>query len=130
MVNRLARPSDIPDTETLITATAFGISFGIKDKGRFGALIDAGQTPAIRLRNRKTGIVNTFVTAADIAYFHRRFVTMRTLSAETERAIPELRADLKRAGVAVFSSEGKDFGRLFLREEVEAALGSEKHSKI
>jgi hypothetical protein len=129
-VDRLARPSDVPDAETLITATAFGISVGIKDKGRFGALIDAGQAPATKLRNPKTGIANIFVTAADIAAFHRRFVTMRTLSAETERAIPELRANLKRAGVAVFSPEGKDFGRFFLREEVEAALRSAKHRKM
>lgn len=129
-VDRLARPSDVPDAETLITASAFGISVGIKDKGRFGALIDAGHTPATTLRNPKTGIANVFVTVTDIADFHRRFVTMRTLSAETGRAIPDLRADLKRAGVAVFSPDGQDFGRLFLREEVEAALERAKERKI
>jgi hypothetical protein len=129
-VDRLARPSDVPDAETLITASAFGISVGIKDKGRFGALIDAGHTPATPLRNPKTGIANIFVTAADIADFHRRFVTMRTLTAETGRAIPELRAELKRAAVAVFSPDGQDFGRLFLREEVEAALERAKERKI
>lgn len=121
-VDRLARPSDVPDAEALITASIFGMSVGIKDKGRFRALIDAGHTPATTLRNPKTGVANIFVTAADIAAFHRRFVTMRTLSAETGRAIPELRADLKRAGVAVFSPNGLDFGRQFLREEVVAAL--------
>jgi hypothetical protein len=125
-VDRLARPSDVPDAETLITASVFGMSVGIKDKGRFRAPIDAGHTSATTLRNPKTGIENIFVTAADIAAFHRRFVTMRTLSAETGRAIPELRADLNRAGVAVFSPNGLDFGRLFLREEVVAALGPVK----
>jgi hypothetical protein len=129
-LDRLARPSDVPDAETLITASAFGISVGIKDKGRFGALINAGHTPATTLRNPKTGIANVFVTVTDIADFHRRFVTMRTLSAETGRAIPDLRADLKRAGVAVFSPDGQDFGRLFLREEVEAALERAKERKI
>lgn len=113
-----------------MTATAFGISVGIKDKGRFRALIDAGQTSATTMRNPKTGIVNTVMTAADIADFHGRFVTMRTLSAETGRPIPELRADLKRAGVAVFAPEGQDFGRLFLREEVEAALEPAKPRKM
>jgi hypothetical protein len=122
-VDRLAHPSDVPDAETLITASVFGMSVGIKDKGRFRALIDAGHTSATSLRNPKTGMENIFVTAADMAAFHRHFVTMRTLSAETGRAIPELRADLKRAGVAVFSPNGLDFGRLFLREEVVAALG-------
>lgn len=129
-VDLLVRPSDGPDMETPMTATAFGMSVGIKDKGRFRALIDAGQTSATTMRNPKTGIVNTVITAADIADFHRRFVTMRTLSAETGRTIPELRADLKQAGVAVFSPGGQDFGRLFLREEVEAALGPVKSSKM
>jgi hypothetical protein len=129
-VDRLARPSDVPDVETLITATAFGISVGIKDKGRFRALIDAEQTPATTSRNPKTGMPIFFLTAADIAAFHRRFVTMRTLSAETGRAIPELRADLKRAGVAVFSPGGQDFGRIYLREEVEAALGPVQPRKM
>ncbi|MDP2086687.1 MAG: TniQ family protein, partial [Gemmobacter sp.] len=129
-LDRLARPSAVPDAETLITATAFGISVGIKDKGRFRALIDAGQASATVMRNPKTGIANTVMTAADIADFHRRFVTMRTLSAETGRAIPELRADLMRAGVPVFSPEGQDFGRLFLREAVEAALGATKDRKL
>lgn len=129
-VDRFARPSEVPDAETLITASAFGISVGIKDKGRFRALIDAGQTSATMMRNPKTGIANTFVTAADIAFFHRRFVIMRTLSAETGRMIPELRADLKRAGVAVFAPSEQDFGRLFLREEVEAALGRAKDRKM
>ena len=62
--------------------------------------------------------------------FHRRFVTMRTLSAETGRAIPGLRVQLKRAGVALFSPDGQDFGHLYLREEVEAALERAKERKI
>jgi len=121
-VDRLAHPEEVPDAEALVTASVFGMSVGIKDKGRFRALIDAGHTPATKLRNPKTGMANIFVTAADIAAFHRRFVTMRTLSAETGRAIPGLRVQLKRAGVAVFSPDGQDFGHLYLREEVEAAL--------
>lgn len=129
-VDRLAHPSDVPEAETLITARVFGMSVGIKDKGRFRALIDAGHTSATTLRNPKTGIANIFVTAADIAAFHRRFVTMRTLSAETGRAIPELRGEIKRAKVSVFSPDGQDFGRLFLREEVEAALARTKARKV
>jgi len=56
-----------------------------------------------------------FLYSCDIAAFHRRFVTIPTLVAETGRPIPELRAVLKRAGVAVFAPDGQDFGRLFLR---------------
>ena len=90
-------PAAYAPQEPLIPATAFGISVGIKDKGRFRALIEAGHTPATRLRHPKTGIENIYMTEADIAAFHRRFVTIPTLVAETGRPIPELRAVLKRA---------------------------------
>lgn len=63
-------------------------------------------------------------------HFSRTFVTMRTLCAETRRAIPELRVELKWAGVAVFSPDGQDFWCLYLRAEVEAALGRTKDHKI
>lgn len=125
-VDHIGPVSDVPDEAPLIPATAFGISVGIKNKGRFRALIEAGHTPATPMRNPRTGIANIYVTAADIAEFHRRFVTVRTLAAETARPIPEIRADLKRPGVAVFSPNGQDFGRLYLREEVEAAWGGAK----
>ncbi|ETD82040.1 hypothetical protein U716_10255 [Rhodobacter capsulatus B6] len=122
-------PAASAPQEPLIPATAFGISVGIKDKGRFRALIEAGQTPATRLRHPKTGIENIYMTEADIAAFHRRFVTIPTLVAETGRPIPELRAVLKRAGVTVFAPEGQDFGRLFLRDAAEAALRHERTRK-
>lgn len=95
---------------------------GIKDNGRFRKLIQAGQTPATPMRNPRTGIANIYVTTADVAAFHHRYVTMRILAAETGKSIPELRSALMRAGVAAFSPDGEDFGRLFLREGVEAAL--------
>lgn len=122
-------PAASAPQEPLIPATAFGISVGIKDKGRFRALIEAGQTPATRLRHPKTGIESIYMTEADIAAFHRRFVTIPTLVAETGRPIPELRAELKRAGVAVFAPDGQDFGRLFLRATAEAALRRERTRK-
>ncbi|ETD88565.1 hypothetical protein U713_12695 [Rhodobacter capsulatus YW2] len=115
-------PAASAPQEPLIPATAFGISVGIKDKGRFRALIEAGHTPATRLRHPKTGNENLVLTKADIAAFHRRFVTIPALVSETGRPIPELRAALKRAGVMVFAPEGQDFGRLFLRAAAEAAL--------
>lgn len=113
---------EVPETEALIPATAFGISIGIQDNGRFRQLIDAGHTPATRRRNPRTGLENIYMTPADVAAFHRRFVTVSSLAAETGRTIFEIRADLKRAEVPVFAPERQDFGRLFLREAVEAAL--------
>ncbi|WP_444464364.1 hypothetical protein [Rhodobacter capsulatus] len=64
-------PAASAPQEPLIPATAFGISVGIKDKGWFRALIEAGQTPATRLRHQKTGIKNTYMTEADITAFQQ-----------------------------------------------------------
>jgi hypothetical protein len=121
-VDLLFCKSEVTETEALIPATAFGISIGIQDNGRFRKLIDAGHTPATRRRNPRTGLENIYMTPADLAAFHRRFVTVPSLAGETGRTIFEIRADLKRAGVAVLAPEEQDFGRLFLREAVEAAL--------
>jgi hypothetical protein len=120
-VDQFAPAAEISAEEILIPATAFGISVGIKDKGRSRALIEAKHTPAMPMRNARTGIANIYMTASDISAFHRRFVTARTLSVETARPISEVCADLKRAGVAVFAPDGQDFSRLFLWDAVEVA---------
>ena len=62
------------------------------------------------------------MTPDDIAAFHRRFVTMPTLSEETGLAIPEPRAAFKPAGVQAFSPDGADYGRIFLRDLAETVL--------
>ena len=106
----------------LIPAVAFGISVEIKDKGRFKALAVGGHTPATRKRHERTGVENLYMSTDDIAAFHRRFVTISTLAAESGRAIPQVRAALKRAGVSAFAPGGQDFGRIFLRKDAERAL--------
>ena len=107
----------------LIPAVAFGISVGIKDKGRFKALAVGGHTPATRKAARTDwGRELSYMSTDDIAAFHRRFVTISTLAAESECTISEVRAALKRAGVSAFAPGGQDFGRIFLRKDAERAL--------
>ena len=116
----LGSPQD--EAAKLIPAMAFGISVEIKDKGRFKALAVGGHTPATRKRHERTGVENLYMSTDDIAAFHRRFVTISTLAAESGRTIPEVRAALKRAGVSAFAPGGQDFGRIFLRKDAEWAL--------
>lgn len=71
-VDRLAALSDAPMSEALIPATAFGISVGINDQGRFRKLIQ----PATPMQKPRSGIATIFTTAADDAAFHQRFLTM------------------------------------------------------
>ena len=106
----------------MVPAGAFGLSVGIKDKGRFLALIAAGHTPATRLRHPRTGVERFYMSSADIAAFHRRFATIRVLVRERGDHWNTLRTRLKAAGVRYFSPEGADFGPLYLRRDVEAAL--------
>jgi hypothetical protein len=120
-VERLA-PSSDTTSDALIPATAFGISVGIKDKGRFRRLVQAGHTTATPMRNSRTGIANIYMTPADVAAFHHRFVTLTTLAVETGQSIPDLKSALMRAGVTVFAPEGEEFGRLFLRASAESAV--------
>lgn len=106
----------------LIPAVAFGISVGIKDKGRFKALVLVGHTPVPRKRHERTGVENIYMSTDDIAAFHRSFATISTLSAASGLTIPEVRAALKRAGVSGFAPGGQDFGQIFLRKDAERAL--------
>lgn len=105
-----------------VPAATFGVSVGIKHKGRFLALIAAGHTPATRMRHPQTGRVGLYMSEADIAAFHRRFTTFKVLRRERGGHSKTLRTRLKVARVPRFSPGGADFGLLYLRIVVEAAL--------
>lgn len=63
------------------------------------------------------------MSAEDIAAFRQRFLTLRTMAADlgTIRGGATL-ARLEAAGVRRFSPGGVDYGPIWLRAEVEAAL--------
>ncbi len=58
------------------------------------------------------------MTAEDMAAFHRRFVTLTTLSAETGQHRNTLKGRLAARRVTPFSPEGQDFGAVYLRGDV------------
>lgn len=77
---RRSGPSGLPPERP--SAAAFGRSIGMRDGGRFLALIAAGHTPATRVTHPKFGTEILVLSEADIAAFHRRFATTTTLAAE------------------------------------------------
>ncbi|MCU9847958.1 hypothetical protein OEZ60_08055 [Defluviimonas sp. WL0024] len=105
-----------------VSAASFGRSVGLRDHGDFTALIEAGQTPALRVLHPKTNRPQYRMTQADIEAFHRRFVTMTTLAAQTGMHRNSLGAKLAAARVARFSHDGQEFGPVYLRREAEIAL--------
>ncbi|MCE6949504.1 hypothetical protein LAZ29_00865, partial [Cereibacter sphaeroides] len=102
-------------------AAAFGRSIGMRDGGRFLALIAAGHTPATRVKHPKFGTEILVLSEADIAAFPRRFATTTTLAAEWGEHRNTVIARLEAARVSRFSPDGADYGALYLRDVEPAA---------
>ncbi len=96
---------------------------GLRDGGHFLALLAAGHSPAQPLKHPRTGVERPYMSPEDIAAFHRRFPTLRTMATEFGKARGSaMLARLEAAGVRRFSPGGVDHGPIWLRAEVEAAL--------
>lgn len=112
----------------VMSAAEFGRQVGLRDHGAFVALIEAGYTPAERHTHPKTGRSQYRLSAEDISAFHRRFVTLPTLSLETRIHRNTLKKMLSAASVARFSPGEVDFGPVYLRCEAANALAFSRQS--
>jgi hypothetical protein len=110
------------DLAGMTSAASFGRSVGLRDKGAFIALIEAGHVPAVRVVNPATGRLQHYLRPEDIATFHRRFATLTTLAAETGRHRNALRGQVAAGEVTHFAPDGQAFGPVYLREDVVPAL--------
>jgi hypothetical protein len=107
----------------MIPAGAVAREVGLRDGGHFLALLEAGHSPAQRIKHPRTGVERLYMSPEDIAAFHRRFLTLRTMATElgTSRGGAIL-VRLDAAGVRRFAPGGMDHGPIWLRAEVEAVL--------
>ncbi len=105
-----------------MSAAAFGRSVGLRDRGRFEALVANGHTPAFAINNPKTHRTQWQVSEADIEAFHQKFVTAATIEAIFELHPNTFQAILRAAGCSPFAPGGLDFGAIWLREVVEPVL--------
>jgi hypothetical protein len=103
-----------------MAAAEFGRSVGLRDGGVFQAMIDAGHVPAYQIMNPRTGRPQYRMTPEDMAAFHRRFVTLTTLSAETGHHRNTLKGLLAARRITPFAPDGQDFGAVYLRSDVAA----------
>ncbi len=60
--------------------------------------------------------------AEDIESFHQRFVTLKTLSEESELHRNTIRGLLLASRVSRFAPDGEDFGPVYLRNEATKAV--------
>jgi hypothetical protein len=118
---RATAPHNI-ENAGMTSAASFGRSVGLRDNGNFLALVEAGHVPAVQAVNPDTGRHQHFLRPEDIAAFHRRFVTLTTLAAETGHHRNTLRGKLAAAGIDRFAPGGQDYGPVYLREDVVPAL--------
>jgi hypothetical protein len=112
------------DQSSLVSAAAFGRSIGLRDHGGFLAMIAAGHIPARQAMNSRTRRLQYWVSAEDIESFHRRFVTITTLSSETGLHRNSVRGLLAASRVTPFAPGGQEFGPVYLRAEALRALKS------
>jgi hypothetical protein len=106
-------------TEVVSTAAAFGRSVGMREGQAFQRLVHAGHTPASHETISRNGTKRFYVTEDDIAAFHQRFFTQKTLADEYNGFWRTLVAQLQAGGDEPFTSDGETFGHLFLRADVE-----------
>jgi hypothetical protein len=122
-IDRMARPRGAPTERGMIPAGAVARDVGLRDGGHFLALLAAGHSPAQRMKHPRTGVERLYMSPEDIAAFHRRFLTLRTMATEFGTARRgAVFTRLHAAGVRRFAPGGVDHGPIWLRAEVEAAL--------
>lgn len=120
---RAARDEVLEEVPGSMAAAEFGRAVGLRDGGVFQAMIEAGHVSAHQIINPRTGRPQYRMTPEDMAAFHRRFVTLTTLSAETGRHRNTLKGILAARRITPFSPKGQDFGAVYLRGEVVGAVG-------
>lgn len=121
--SRAARDEVLEEVPGSMAAAEFGRSIGLRDGGVFQAMIEAGHVSAYQIINPRTGRTQYRMTAEDLAAFHRRFVTLTTLSAETGQHRNTLKGRLASRRITPFSPEGQDFGAVYLRGDVVGMVG-------
>lgn len=119
---RAVRDMFLEEIPGSMTAAEFGRSVGLRRGGVFQAMIEAGHVSAYQIINPRTGRLQYWMTTEDMATFHRRFVTLTTLSAETGQHRNTLKATLEASRVGRFSPEGRDFGLVYLREAIVTVI--------
>ena len=103
-------------------ASAFARDIGMRSKGWFQTLFEAGHVSATWVQHPKTNVRRLYVSDADVTGFNRRFLTLTQMQAEFGLHRHTCAARLKAAGVSPFAPEGQDYGPLFERQKAETAL--------
>ena len=103
-------------------ASAFATAIGIKSRGWYPRLFEAGHAGACWVPHPVTGKAVLYVTDAHMAAFHRRFLTLRLIRKEFGLRHHTCVTRLRAAEVTPFAPDGQDFGPIYERKDVEQVL--------
>jgi hypothetical protein len=120
--SRAVRDMVLEEIPGSMAMAEFGRSVGLRAGGVLQALIDAGHVSAHQVVNPRTRRPQYRMAPEDMAAFHRRFVTLTTLSAETGQHRNTLKGLLAALRISRFAPDGQDFGPIYLRADVAAVM--------
>jgi len=116
-----------PVTDDATTpASAFGRAVGLRSGQSILGLVKDGHTPALRVEHPGSGIDWFVFRDADIAAFHKRFLTTTTIGQEFGLHRNTIRTALKLHDVSPFSPDGQDYGAVYLRKEVAPIFSADR----
>ncbi len=119
-IDELRKSISALNSTDLITAAAFGRSVGMRDQGWFESLAAAGYASGTRILSQSGD--KLYVSLEDVESFHEKFFTPATMERKFGRYRRTLLKNLEVENVKPFSPKGKNFGRLYLRKDVERVL--------
>ena len=122
------RTKGLKEISGTMSVAEFGKSIGVYDSVALLALIEAGYASAKLTMNPRTGRSHYRMGPKDMAAFHKRFVTLSTLSEETGEHLNSLRRVFKLSKLTPFSPEGQNFGPVYLRDDVAESIGKGRAS--
>ena len=100
---------------------AFAKEIGLHNSGALTALFNAGHIKATKLFNPLTRRHGLYVTDADISAFHAKFTTPKLLSIREKMDSRLIARKLRNAGISRFAPGGRNFGPVYLADDVKKA---------
>jgi hypothetical protein len=118
-VDRMGIGSQQMRFETDLNLTEMVLAIGLRSTIKFRSFLDAGHSPATRRRHPTNGKEQLYLSAADVAAFHDRFMTIATIVERLGLDRSEVRKRIRARSIARFAPDGAEYGKIYLRRDVQ-----------
>lgn len=110
----------------LTPAAAFARTIGLREGGKFLSFLAEGHAPSVRNAHPRTGVKLYYMSEADMAAFHGRFLTLASLAAVLGQHRNAAAALIRGACILPFAPDGQDFGAIYLRVDLAPIIGPKR----